>query len=308
MEISNVITGVITTRNLNANTAATANSAVLIDCDNFCQMVGVQITGAYTSGSAGTLFGLQAQATIDGTNWVTLPALVRASRNELISNIPNAELGLFYVKNNSYKQIRVCGIAGAATGACALTLYSSNASYPNALALSFGRRWYVNTSGSGIANRANIAAIRNFNLYPIRLESIEICGANNIWAAPNTAQIDGISAQVIVGSTTVTGGTSVNASLLFGGAYTTDAAVQMTYGYTSTSGGSGFNLGSQVIAAPPIGPSSSVSNNSPIVNSPAFLKGLIIPSNSMLLILGATLGSTPSTPTYHVAATLAEVL
>lgn len=308
MELSNVISGVITTQNLNVATTATANSAVAIDCDSSSQMVGVQITGAYTSGSAGTLFGLQAQATIDGTNWVTLPALVRASRNELISNIPSAETGLFYVKNNSYKRVRICGIAGTATGSCVVTLCNSNAAYP--AALSFGRKWYIHTSGNSIANRANLAIIRNSNTYPLRLENIEICGANNIWAAANTAQIDGITAQLYTALPTITGGSVVDSTLFLGSSngYLANSVVQMITAFTSISGGTGFNLGSQVISAPSIGPVASLSNNSPIVNSPAFLKGLILPSGSALVILGVALGTVPNTPVYHVAATLTEVL
>lgn len=127
---SKAVTGTITTANANQTTTATANSAVVIDCDANSQSISVQITGSYTSGAAATQQGFIAQATIDGVNWVTIPRLVRIVRNEIISNIPSAETGLFVIKNNSYQQVRVSSTNFAVTGTATITLKNSVSAYP----------------------------------------------------------------------------------------------------------------------------------------------------------------------------------
>lgn len=105
--------GNITTQNLVSGGVATANSAVEISCDAR-PTVSVQVSGTYTG-------ALSAQATIDGTNWVTLSGLLNSNTGALASTIASAAVGLFQVETAGFQKVRITALA-AVTGTATVSL------------------------------------------------------------------------------------------------------------------------------------------------------------------------------------------
>ena len=105
--------GNITTQNLVPAGTATAGSAVAVATDGR-PTVAVQVTGTYTG-------ALSAQATINGTDWVTLSALLNANTGALAATISSAATGLFQVECAGFAQVRITGLA-AMTGTAVIAL------------------------------------------------------------------------------------------------------------------------------------------------------------------------------------------
>jgi hypothetical protein len=108
-----VATGTITTQNLVPAGVATANSAVAISTDGR-PSVAVQVAGTYTG-------ALSAQATVDGTNWITLSGIMNVNTGALTSTITSAATGIFQIETAGFSQFRITGLA-AMTGTATITL------------------------------------------------------------------------------------------------------------------------------------------------------------------------------------------
>ena len=112
----NHVRGIITTQNLVPAGVATPNSAVEIDVDD-AATIGIQVSGVYTG-------ALSLQATIDGTNWVTLGGatlLTNANAGTAAATIASAATGIFWADVATYSKVRVTGLA-AMTGNASITL------------------------------------------------------------------------------------------------------------------------------------------------------------------------------------------
>lgn len=105
--------GNITTQNLVPAGTATANSAVEIAL-NGQGTVGIQVTGVYTG-------ALSAQATIDGSVWVTLNAILISSTGAIAATITSASTGIYQLETAGYNKIRITGLA-VMTGTAAISL------------------------------------------------------------------------------------------------------------------------------------------------------------------------------------------
>jgi hypothetical protein len=106
--------GNITTQNLNPSTGtATAGSTVAIATDGR-PTVSVQVTGTYTG-------ALTPQATVDGTNWVTLNGLLNANTGAFSATIVSAAVGIYQIECAGFAQVRISALA-AVTGTAVLSL------------------------------------------------------------------------------------------------------------------------------------------------------------------------------------------
>ncbi len=108
--------GTITTQNLVPAGVATAGSAVEIST-NGKPTVAVQVTGTYTG-------ALSAQATINGTVWVTLSGLLNVNTGALAATITSGTQGIFQVESAGFAQVRITGLA-AMTGTATISLRAS---------------------------------------------------------------------------------------------------------------------------------------------------------------------------------------
>lgn len=124
VSISDVVAGptAITTQNLNPNSgAATANSTVSVTGLDGVASIGIQITGTYTG-------ALTVQGTVDGTNWVTLPANLLSTPFGLYVSpvIPSATQGYLTGSISGVTAVRVSANA-AVTGTATVTIRASSA-------------------------------------------------------------------------------------------------------------------------------------------------------------------------------------
>jgi hypothetical protein len=109
MTLSDVISGTITTQNLVPAGAATAGSAVEIDCSDISTLL-VQTTGTYTG-------ALSLQTTVDGTNWVTVGGtpFLNLNTGVALATITSALQSIFAIDTTAYLKTRITGLA-AMTG------------------------------------------------------------------------------------------------------------------------------------------------------------------------------------------------
>lgn len=217
-----VVSGNITTQNLNISTTATAGSAVVIGISDSTQTIGVQVSGAYTSGAAGTLFGLVVQASIDGVTWFTLEKFAQITTSTGIStpiklwksNIPSAGTGLYLIKNDGFKFVRVCCISGAVTGTATVTLNPSLSAFPSDV--EYAR--YKTMSNASITHASAIiaiASIRGSNTSFIRVLNLSPRGADHgsfIAAQLGVLRIDYKVASALSAGTLVANGNTVSKS------------------------------------------------------------------------------------------------
>lgn len=116
MAVAPITSGVITTQNLVPGGVATADSAVeytVGESDTLC----IQVTGTYTG-------ALSIQATVDGTNWVTLSGaslVLNAATSAFAATIASGAQGLFQVAVSSFVKVRVTALA-AVTGTATISL------------------------------------------------------------------------------------------------------------------------------------------------------------------------------------------
>jgi hypothetical protein len=113
-------TGNITTQNLVPAGAATAGSAVSLTGLAGMATASIQVTGTYTG-------ALSAQATVDGTNWVTLGGtpFLNINTGVLSGTIASAAVGVFQLDVSAFKQFRITGLA-AMTGTAVVSIQTSN--------------------------------------------------------------------------------------------------------------------------------------------------------------------------------------
>lgn len=113
-------TGSITTQNLVPAGAATAGSAVSLTGLAGMATASIQVTGTYTG-------ALSAQATVDGTNWVTLGGtpFLNINTGVLSGTIASAAVGVFQLDVSAFKQFRITGLA-AMTGTAVVSIQTSN--------------------------------------------------------------------------------------------------------------------------------------------------------------------------------------
>lgn len=111
--------GNITTQNLNPNSgAATAGSTVeRTGLNNVCT-IGIQVTGTYTG-------ALTVQGTVNGTDWIAIPAVRRLSTNASASTIASGVQDIFTCQCAGFTAVRVSANA-AVTGTAAVTLRVSS--------------------------------------------------------------------------------------------------------------------------------------------------------------------------------------
>ena len=119
VELDPVATGAITTQNLVPAGTATANSAVTSPNLNGAGGLAIQVTGTYTG-------ALSLQATVDGTNWVTLGGVPLVNVNTGVSSgtIATAVQGIFQADVSGFKFVRITGLA-AMTGTATVSLQVS---------------------------------------------------------------------------------------------------------------------------------------------------------------------------------------
>ncbi len=195
-QINNKIVGNITTQNLIPSLGnATANSAVVIPVDALTQTIGVQVAGTYTSGAAGTLFGLIAQATVDGTNWVTLDKFAQIATNIGTnptftppklwkSNIQSGQTGTYSIKNEGFSAVRICCLSGTVSGTAVVTLNSSQSLFPTDV--QFARyQAFTQSIGTNMVNMTGMFWLGGSNKINIVLESFEIHSQNGTVVANN---------------------------------------------------------------------------------------------------------------------------
>ena len=77
----------------------------------------VQVTGTYTG-------ALSAQASLDGTNWVTLSGLMNVNTGAFAATITSAATGIYQVETAGFQQVRITALA-AVTGAATVQLRAS---------------------------------------------------------------------------------------------------------------------------------------------------------------------------------------
>lgn len=114
--------GTITTQNLNPNSGtATASSSVELACNGKGGCM-IQVTGTYTG-------PLSLQATIDGTNWVTVgmaSAIKNVNTDTYSTTIASASTGIFFASCAGYVKIRITALA-AVTGTATVSMNLSRA-------------------------------------------------------------------------------------------------------------------------------------------------------------------------------------
>jgi hypothetical protein len=211
--VSNSVTGTIVTQNLVATGTATAGSAVVINCDALTQSISFQVSGVYTTG-AGITFGLVVQASIDGVNWFTIEkfaqiATATGSATPIKlwrSNVPSAATGLYLIKNEGFKFVRICCTAGAVTGTATITLNNSNATFPNDV--EYARFKVVSTGGVPITASVNgCISLRGSNVAYVRVLKMEFL--NDYVAFLNLGTTLGVGQLVWNRLSVFTGGTAL---------------------------------------------------------------------------------------------------
>lgn len=153
-------TGNITTQNLVPAGVATAASAVEVTVDESAS-VAIQITGTYTG-------ALSLQATVDGTNWVTLGGTPLVNINTGVSSatIVSAAVGIFQADVAGFLKVRITALA-AVTGTATATLIASvgtgvvalDAALPtgaNVIGALSANQTVVLTAGAAIAGKVGI--------------------------------------------------------------------------------------------------------------------------------------------------------
>jgi hypothetical protein len=115
MSASDVITGTITTQNLVPTGAATAGSAVEVDCNNIATLV-IQTVGTYTG-------ALSLQTTVNGTSWVTVSGTPFLNKNTgtYLATITSALESVFQVDVSGFVKARVTALA-AVTGTASVSV------------------------------------------------------------------------------------------------------------------------------------------------------------------------------------------
>lgn len=112
--------GSITTQNLNPNSGVpTAGSTVTLSGLDGRGAVAIQVTGTYTG-------ALTVQATVDGTNWIAAPSVLRLSTNAQSATIASATQDIFQVEATGFAQVRVSANA-AVTGTAVVTMRATAA-------------------------------------------------------------------------------------------------------------------------------------------------------------------------------------
>jgi hypothetical protein len=126
-----VASGTITTQNLVPAGAATAGSAVSIAL-NSAGMITVQVTGVYTG-------ALSLQATVNGTNWITVGGtpFMGIAGGTSTATIASATQSIFQAQVAGYNQARITGLA-AMTGTATVTIRESIGNAPATVALPAG--------------------------------------------------------------------------------------------------------------------------------------------------------------------------
>jgi hypothetical protein len=214
--------GTITTQNLVPSGVATANSAVVAPLNTEVQTVGIQVSGTYTSGAAGTLFGLVVQASIDGITWFTVEKFAQIATGVGTStpaklwksNIPSGAVGLYLVKNEGFSFIRVCCTSGAMTGTATITLKPSYAMFPSDV--EYAR--YKTMSNGPITHTAAvtaIASIRGSNTSFVRVLNLSPRGSDHgsfISSQLGVLRIDYKVASALSAGTLVGNGNTVSKS------------------------------------------------------------------------------------------------
>jgi hypothetical protein len=143
MAISNIVNGAITAANVNqfGPAAATANSTVVINCDENTTAVSVSISSfsSYTSGANNTQKGIIAQGTINGSDWTTIEKFIQVGHisekvNVWRSNINSAQIGTWLIPNSGFKQIRVTSTNFAFTGTAIIDMLTTSTPLPTNVA------------------------------------------------------------------------------------------------------------------------------------------------------------------------------
>lgn len=178
--------GDITTQNLVPTGAATAGSAVEIDCTR-AGSVNIQVTGTHTG-------DLSIQASIDGTTWVTVGGSqvvynVAAGLFHIQSVIKSGGTGIYQVNTASgYKYFRVTALA-AVTGTATITLIacrdvlSALGSYSTTFLASQGRVFLTSTPITQAAVVASYSAVQLYNPVGSGVVVWFAVGALTTWAA-----------------------------------------------------------------------------------------------------------------------------
>ena len=137
--------GNITTQNLNPNSGvATAGSTVAVSTLNNVCTVGIQVTGTYTG-------ALTVQGTIDGSNWIAIPAVRRLSTNASAATIASATQDIFTCQCAGFSAVRVSANA-AVTGTAVVTMRVS--SQPTEAVVNAPLPTGANTIGALSANQS----------------------------------------------------------------------------------------------------------------------------------------------------------
>ena len=163
------------------------------------------------------------------------------------------------------------------------------------------QRWHISSTTT---SQSFLAGIRNGLAVPMRIETLEISGTNNIWAAANAAVSNAYAATLTL-SSVITGGTVISSMKQVNGVLAIDASVTMTMGYTSKTG-TVWILGSGSINYPARGPVASVSSTPSTIELCSWAKGLILPVGAVLSVDWLANGSAPTVPTTYVNAVLVE--
>jgi hypothetical protein len=162
-----IVTGNITTQNLNLGGAATAGSAVEMTTD--ARGVGsVQITGTWT----GTLI---LQLTDDGVNWITAGGSPFQNDNTgaFSGSIPTGATGIWTVEVAGHAKWRVTASA-AATGAAAVTLLSAQGTDRvniGSNAQVYAQGMVAEAASAGGYNPVRMAGWNGTNLYTLRTDT-----------------------------------------------------------------------------------------------------------------------------------------
>ena len=140
--------GIITTQNLVPTGTATAGSAVAITIASQATL-GVQVSGVYTG-------ALSLQATVDGTNWVTIGGspFLQPSAGTFSATIVSASTGVWNARISGYAQARVTALS-AVTGTATVTLRASLAKAPDIDSLPAG----TNSIGTVVASQPTAASL-----------------------------------------------------------------------------------------------------------------------------------------------------
>ncbi len=118
--------GTITTRNLAPTVEPTPGSTVTLAGLDDHGIATVQVTGSYTG-------ALQAQRRVNGADWDDAP-LKRMATGEIAMTISSGETGIWTFPAGGCDAVRVSAIAGAVTGAAAVTLRAALPPAPEQLA------------------------------------------------------------------------------------------------------------------------------------------------------------------------------